>query len=71
MDKNMKIASQLMDREICELARQLDDVQLRAAVVTATAMANGLGSVAALALSNIFLASEGYPPTPVYTLEDK
>lgn len=54
-----------LDRQICELAHQLDGVQLRATLTTAAAMAAGLDNIAALALGNIVLASAGYPPTPV------
>ena len=58
-----------LDRQICELAHQLDGVQLRATLTTAAAMAAGLDNIAALALGNIVLASAGYPPTPVYIPE--
>ena len=58
-----------LDRKICKLAHQLDEVQLRATLATAMAMAAGLDSVAALALGNIVLASAGYPPAPVYIPE--
>lgn len=57
------------DRQICELAHQLDEVQFRAALTTAAAMTAGLDNVAELALGNIVLASAGYPPTPVYVPE--
>lgn len=57
------------DRKICELAHQLDEVQLRAALATIMAMSAGLDSVAALALGNIILVSAGYPPAPVYIPE--
>ena len=64
MDKNI-------DREICELAHQLDDVQLRAALATAAAMSAGLGKVAAIAAGNVILTTAGYPPTPIYAFEDE
>lgn len=55
-----------LDREIFELAHQLDDVQFRAVLATAAAMANGMENVAALTLGNIVLAAAGYPPAPVH-----
>lgn len=58
-----------LEREICEMIPMLDEVQLRAILTTAAAMATGLDNVAALALGNIALASAGYPPAPVYTAE--
>ncbi len=58
-----------LDRQICELAHQLDEVQLKAFLTTIAALSAGLGNVAALAAGNIVLASEGYPPTPVYIPE--
>lgn len=59
-----------LDRQICELAHQLDEVQLRAALTTAAAMTAGLDNIAALAFGNIVLALAGYPPAPVYIPED-
>ncbi len=59
-----------LDWEICELAHQLDEVQFRAVLATAAAMAAGLDNVAALAAGNIVLASVGYPPAPVYIPEN-
>lgn len=58
-----------LDRQICELAHQLDEVQLKAFLATIAALSAGLGNVAALAAGNIVLASEGYPPTPMYVDE--
>lgn len=59
-----------LDRKICELAHQLDEVQLRAALTTAAAMTAGLDNIAALALGNIVLASAGYPPAAIYIPEN-
>lgn len=59
-----------LDQEICELAHQLDEVQFRAVLATAAAMAAGLDNIAALALGNIILASAGYPPAAVYIPEN-
>lgn len=54
------------DRKICELAHQLDEVQLRATLATVKAMSAGLGKVAAIVAGNIILAAAGYPPVPMY-----
>ena len=59
-----------LDRQICELAHQLDEVQFRAVLATAAAMAAGLNNIAALACGNIVLASAGYPSAPVYIPEN-
>lgn len=59
-----------LDRRICELAHQLDEVQFKAFLATIEALAAGLDNVAALALGNIVLASAGYPPAPVYVPEN-
>lgn len=59
-----------LNREICELAHQLDEVQFRAALATAIAISAGLDNVAALAAGNIVLAAAGYPPAPVYIPEN-
>lgn len=59
-----------LDRQICELAHHLDEVQFKAFLATIEALAAGLDNVAALALGNIVLASAGYPPDPVYVPEN-
>lgn len=56
-----------LDRQICELAHQLDEVQIKASLATVAALSAGLGNVAAITAGNIVLASAGYPPAPVYT----
>lgn len=58
-----------LDRQICELAHQLDGMQLKAFLTTIAALSAGMGNVAVLATGNIVLASTGYPPAPVYTSE--
>ena len=58
-----------LDRQICELAHQLDGMQLKAFLTTIAALSAGMGNVAVLATGNIVLASAGYPPAPVYTSE--
>lgn len=58
-----------LDRQICELAHQLDEMQFKAFLATIAALSAGMGNVAALATGNIVLASAGYPPTPVYVPE--
>lgn len=58
-----------LDRQICELAHQLDGMQLKAFLTTIAALSAGMGNVAALATGNIVLASAGYPPAPVYVSE--
>lgn len=65
----MNDAMSPLDRKICELAHQLDEVQLQAMLATVMAMSAGLDNVAALALGNIVLVSAGYPPAPVYIPE--
>lgn len=58
-----------LDRQICELAHQLDEVQFKAFLTTIAALSAGMGNVAALAIGNIVLVSAGYPPAPVYVPE--
>lgn len=58
-----------LDRQICELAHQLDGVQFKAFLATTAALSAGPGNVAAIAAGNIVLASAGYPPAPVYATE--
>ena len=50
-----------LDRQICELAHHLDEVQFKAFLATIEALAAGLDNV---------VASAGYPPDPVYVPEN-
>ncbi|WP_161846905.1 hypothetical protein [Pseudoflavonifractor sp. 524-17] len=53
----------------CELAHQLDGVQLKAFLAAIAALSAGLGDVASIAAGNIVLASAGHPPVPTYASE--
>lgn len=60
-----------LDRQICELAHQLDEVQFKAFLATTAALSAGLGNVAAIVAGNIVLVSAGYPPIPMYASENE